>query len=111
VLAVTTRAHSRDMVNAHIAGPEKGHPMKFTVTCIAAALTAAAIALAPTAMAAPSPATTAASSAAAPTDPTEAQQSCMSLGGTQNECQSPGNAQIYDAPPQVDYFPYAGGAT
>ncbi len=32
-------------------------------------------------------------------------------GGTQNECQSPGNAQIYDAPPQVDYFPYAGGAT
>ena len=82
--------------------------MKFTVTCIAAALTAAAIALAPAAMAAPSPATTAGSSAAAPT---EAQQSCMSLGGTQNECQSPGNAQIYDAPPQVDYFPYAGGAT
>jgi len=22
-----------------------------------------------------------------------------------------GNAQVYDAPPQVDYFPYAGGAT
>ena len=43
--------------------------MKFTVTCIAAALTAAAIALAPAAMAAPSPATTAGSSAAAPTDP------------------------------------------
>jgi hypothetical protein len=32
-------------------------------------------------------------------------------GGTQNQCQSPGNAQVYDAPPQVDFFPYAGGAT
>lgn len=39
------------------------------------------------------------------------QQSCVTLGSTQNQCQSPGNAQIYDAPPQVDYFPYAGGAT
>jgi hypothetical protein len=91
--------------------PKRSTTVKFTVSCIAAALTAAAIALAPTAMAAPSQATTAPGSAAAPTDPTEAQQSCMSLGGTQNECLSPGNAQIYDAPPQVDYFPYAGGAT
>jgi hypothetical protein len=33
------------------------------------------------------------------------------LGGTQSECQAPGNVQINDAPPQVDFFPYAGGAT
>jgi hypothetical protein len=39
------------------------------------------------------------------------QESCVGLGGTTNVCQSPGNAQVYDAPPQVDYFPYAGGAT
>ena len=33
------------------------------------------------------------------------QQSCTSLGGTQTQCQSPGNVQINDAPPQVNYFP------
>jgi len=52
--------------------------------------------------------------AAAPTaqgDTSQAQQSCANLGGTQSECQAPGNVQINDAPPQVDYFPYAGGAT
>jgi hypothetical protein len=27
------------------------------------------------------------------------------LGGTQTQCQSPGNVQINDAPPQVNYFP------
>lgn len=43
--------------------------------------------------------------------PSQVQQSCVNLGGTQTVCQSPGNAQVYDAPPQVDYFPYAGGAT
>jgi hypothetical protein len=42
---------------------------------------------------------------------TQTQQTCLTLGATQNQCQTPGNAQIYDAPPQVDYFPYAGGAT
>lgn len=89
--------------------------MNFTMTRIApllaAGAAAVAIAVAPIATAAPSQGTTTAGSAAAPTDPTQAQQSCTSLGGTQNECQSPGNAQVYDAPPQVDYFPYAGGAT
>ena len=78
--------------------------MKFTLTGIAVVLTAAAVACAPTASAA-------AGGATASTDSTQTQQSCTSLGGTQNQCQSPGNAQIYDAPPQVDYFPYAGGAT
>ena len=32
-------------------------------------------------------------------------QTCTSLGGTQTQCQSPGNVQINDAPPQVNYFP------
>jgi hypothetical protein len=89
--------------------------MKLTPTCIAPVLAigaaAAAIAIAPIAAAAPSQNTSVAGSASAPSDSTQAEQSCTSLGGTQNECQSPGNAQIYDAPPQVDYFPYAGGGT
>jgi hypothetical protein len=33
----------------------------------------------------------------------------MSLGGTQTQCQSPGNVQINDAPPQVNYFPLGDG--
>ena len=39
------------------------------------------------------------------------QQSCTQLGRTQVKCESPGNDQLYDAPPQVDFYPYAGGAT
>jgi hypothetical protein len=66
-----------------------------------AAGAAAAIVAAPIAAAAP----------IAPNDPVQAQQSCTNLGGTQSECQTPGNVQLNDAPPQVDYFPYAGGAT
>jgi len=73
-------------------------PSRFTLL-IAAGAAAAAIVTAPIAAAAP--ATTAAG------DTPSAQQSCNSLGGTQTECQ----AQVYDAPPQVDYFPYAGGGT
>jgi hypothetical protein len=79
---------------------------------LAAAATAVAIAAAP--MAAAAPAQISASGGAGTTGSTsitQPQQSCLSLGGTQSQCQSPGNAQIYDAPPQVDYFPYAGGAT
>jgi len=49
--------------------------------------------------------------AAAPSDSTQPHQSCAILGATQSQCQSPGNSQVYDAPPQVDYYPYAGGAT
>ncbi|MDR3664441.1 MAG: hypothetical protein P4L86_29335 [Mycobacterium sp.] len=41
----------------------------------------------------------------------QVQQSCVSLGSAQSQCQSPGDVEIYDAPPQVDYFSYAGGAT
>jgi hypothetical protein len=75
-----------------------------------AAASAVAIAAAPIAAAAPSQGA-AGAGAAASSDSGQGQQSCVGLGGTQSQCQSPGNAQIYDAPPQVDYFPYAGGGT
>jgi hypothetical protein len=73
--------------------------LTYITSLLAAGAAAAAIGAAPIAAAAPAPA------------PAPVQPSCNSLGGTQTECQSPGNAQVYDAPPQVDYFPYAGGAT
>jgi hypothetical protein len=85
--------------------------INYFAALLAAVAAAGAIAVAPSAMAAPNQDSADASSPAATSDQTQAHQSCMSLGGTQNECQSPGNAQIYDAPPQVDYFPYAGGGT
>ncbi len=34
-------------------------------------------------------------------------QSCNSLGPSQVKCESPGNVQINDSPPQVNFFPYA----
>jgi hypothetical protein len=73
--------------------------LTYITSLLAAGAAAAAIGAAPITAAAPAP------------DPAAVQPSCNSLGGTQTECQSPGNAQVYDAPPQVDYFPYAGGAT
>ena len=72
----------------------------------AAVLAAAPIAGAMPAPGQPSPGATASTQSGSAAPP-----SCMSLGGTQYECQSPGNAQINDSPPQVDYYPYAGGAT
>ncbi|MBJ7339132.1 hypothetical protein [Mycolicibacterium sp.] len=48
---------------------------------------------------------------AAPSDPAQPHQACSSLGATQSLCESRGNVQINDSLPQVDYFPYAGGAT
>ena len=77
----------------------------FAPLLVAAWTIATAIAAAPTAAAAPS------QGAASSRGSTQVRQSCVSLGGTQSQCQSPGNAQVYDAPPQVDYFPYAGGGT
>jgi hypothetical protein len=63
-----------------------------------AAAVAAAISAAPIASAAPG--------AQSPATP---QQSCTASGpGT--ICQSPGNAQINDAPPPVQFFPYGGEA-
>jgi hypothetical protein len=75
--------------------------LNYIAPLLVAGATAAAIAAAPIAAASP----------AAPSDPAQVQQSCANLGGTQSECQAPGNVQINDAPPQVDFFPYAGGAT
>jgi hypothetical protein len=68
---------------------------------LAAGAATVAIAAAPIATAAPT----------AQGHSSQDQQSCADLGGTQSECQAPGNVQINDAPPQVDYFPYAGGGT
>jgi hypothetical protein len=75
--------------------------LNYITPLLAVGAAAAAIVVAPSAAAA----------ATAPSNPAQAQQSCISLGGTQSKCQTPGNVQINDAPPQVDYFPYAGGAT
>jgi hypothetical protein len=75
--------------------------LRYVATLLATGAVAVAIAAAPLAAAAPT----------APNDPTQVQQSCTNMGGTQSECQAPGNVQVNDAPPQVDYFPYAGGGT
>ena len=65
---------------------------------LGAAAVAAAISAAPIASAAPG--------AQSPATP---QQPCTGSGpGT--ICQSPGNAQINDAPPPVQFFPYGGEA-
>ena len=87
--------------------------LNYVMPLLGATAAAAAIAAAPIAAAAPAPAvpSTVATAPTAPSDPAQGQQSCTTLGGTQTECQSPGNAQVYDAPPQVDFFPYAGGGT
>ena len=85
--------------------------LNYFAPLLATAATAAAVAIAPVATAAPSQGAAGAGGAAAPSDSGQTQQSCLTLGGTASQCQSPGNAQVYDAPPQVDYFPYAGGGT
>jgi hypothetical protein len=82
--------------------------LNYFAPLLAAVTSAAAIAVAPIATAAPSQGAAGAGAAASSNS---GQQSCVGMGGTQSQCQSPGNAQIYDAPPRVDYFPYAGGGT
>lgn len=86
--------------------------LTYVTTLLAAGAAAAAIACAPTAAAAPASTqpTAGASASSASSGPAPGQQ-CTNMGATQSVCQSPGNAQVFDAPPQVDYFPYAGGAT
>ena len=87
--------------------------LNYIMALLGAAAVATAIAAAPTAAAAPAaPAAPSAVATAptAPSDPAQA-QSCANMGGTQTECQSPGNVQLNDSPPQVDYFPYGGGAS
>jgi hypothetical protein len=75
--------------------------LNYIAPLLAVGAAAVAIAAAPIAAAAPT----------APGATAPAQQSCANLGGTQSECQTPGNVQLNDAPPQVDFFPYAGGGT
>ena len=77
---------------------------------LAAGATAVAIAVAPIAAAASGKGAASGDGSVTPSDSSQSAQSCVSPGGTQSQCESPGNAQIYDAPLQVDYFPYAGGA-
>jgi hypothetical protein len=88
--------------------------MRFSLNYImalsGAAAVATAIAAAPIAAAAPAAPSAVATAPAAASDPAQV-QSCTNTGGTQTECQSPGNVQLNDSLPQVDYFPYAGGAT
>ena len=68
-------------------------------TLLAAGAIAVALAAAPTAAADPD--------GTAP-GPPQPHQACTSLGG--NVCQSPGNTQIDDAPPPVQFYPYGGNA-
>ena len=66
--------------------------LNYIAPLLAAGAAAVAIAAAPIAAAAPTTG-----------------QSC-SPSGTGTICQSPGNAQINDAPPPVQYYPYGGEA-
>jgi len=71
--------------------------LTYLAPILGAAAIAAAISAAPIASAAPG------------TQPPGQQQSCVGSGpGT--VCQSPGNAQINDAPPPVQFYPYGGEA-
>ena len=85
--------------------------LTYLASLLAAIATAATIAVAPIAAAASGQGAASTNGAAPPTNSSQYAPSCVSLDATQNQCQSPGNAQIYDAPPQVDYFPYGGGAS
>ena len=61
----------------------------FTPALVAAAMLAAPIA------------------SAAPGTPAQPHQSCIGVESA-TVCQSPGNVQVNDAPPPVQYFPYGG---
>lgn len=71
--------------------------LNYFSTLLAAGAVAVAVAGAPIAAAASAPASA------------ETQQSC-SQSGSGTLCQSPGNAQINDSPPPVQYYPYGGEA-
>jgi hypothetical protein len=84
---------------------------KISVPALLAALSVAAAVTAPIAAAAPTSDQSPQATTTSATSGSGVPQPCLSLGGTQSLCQSPGNVQINDSPPQVDYYPYAGGAT
>jgi hypothetical protein len=73
----------------------------YNTPLLGAAVAAVAIAGAP--IAAASPATAGAHA------PAPAQQNC-SASGPGTICQSPGNVQLNDAPPPVQFYPYGGDA-
>jgi hypothetical protein len=76
--------------------------LKFLTPMVAAVAAAVAISGAPMASADSTPAQPG-SGATAP------QETCTSLGGGQTQCQSPGDVEVNDAPPQVNYFPLGTG--
>ena len=43
-------------------------------------------------------------------EPNQPQESCNTAGPSSTVCQTPGNAEINDAPPPVDFYPYGGEA-
>ena len=61
-------------------------------TLVGAAAVAAAIAWAPLAAA----------------EPDQPQESCETAAHSSTVCQTPGNVEINDAPPPVDFYPYGG---
>jgi predicted N-formylglutamate amidohydrolase len=67
---------------------------KHLAALVGAATVAAAIASAPLAAA----------------DPNQPQESCDAAGPSSTMCQTPGNAEINDAPPPPDFYPYGGEA-
>jgi hypothetical protein len=82
--------------------PPKEDAMHMKLVCLAPILGAAALATA----------ISAAPFAAATPDtkpPGQQQQACVGSGPA-TVCQSPGNTQINDAPPPVQFFPYGGEA-
>ncbi len=85
--------------------------LTYIASLAAAGALVTAISFAPMAAAATSLGASRGSGSANSSASAQPHRSCVSLGGTQSQCQSPGNAEVYDAPPQVDYFPYAGGGT
>jgi hypothetical protein len=43
-------------------------------------------------------------------EPDQPQESCDTVGSSSTVCQTPGNAEINDAPPPPDFYPYGGEA-
>jgi hypothetical protein len=70
--------------------------LKHIATLLAAGVAAAAIATAPVASA---------DEPAAPDQSSPPPQSCAQVGGSEYKCESPGNAQLNDAPPVTNFFP------
>jgi hypothetical protein len=42
--------------------------------------------------------------------PNQPEESCATAGASSTVCESPGDVEINDAPPPVDFYPYGGEA-